>query len=215
MRARKGFLIVAAVLAAASGAMAQKTLTGGLTTGSGPYVPGYIPVGQSELHEPESLLFRRPGGLEPARITTPTTVWEYMQRGIHYQDDLQDTTDAMSDYQTAISMNSLSNNTCQIFTTVPPVSPNVNPPPCMFTPRLRLANLLMQTNPSQAIALFQQVLQIDASAPGRKRVDRRGIRSREPRLPPPRRHRPLYSRVLSPLTRRNWRSRRSPRAILR
>jgi hypothetical protein len=85
-----------------------------------------------------------------------------VQRGIHFQDDLQDTTDAIADYQTAISMNSLSNGTCQIFTTVPAVSPNTNPPPCMFTPRLRLANLVMPTTPDVAIGLFQQVLQIDA-----------------------------------------------------
>jgi tetratricopeptide (TPR) repeat protein len=155
--------MVSAVLALASGAMAQKTLTGGLTTGSGPYVPGVTFQSDNPNYMNRNpFFFEGRVDWNLLGITTPTTVWEYVQRGIHYQDDLQDTTDAISDYQTAISMNSVSNGTCQIFTTTPPVSPNVNPPPCMFTPRLRLGNLLMQTNPSQAIALFQQVLQIDA-----------------------------------------------------
>jgi hypothetical protein len=143
--------------------MAQKTLSGGLTTGNGPYVPGV--TFQSDN---PNYLNRNPFFFEGRvdwnllGIATPTTVWEYVQRGIHYQDDLEDTADAISDYQTAISMNSLSNNTCQILTGTPPASPNVNPPPCMFTPRLRLGNLLMRTQPDVAIGLFQQVLQIDA-----------------------------------------------------
>jgi tetratricopeptide (TPR) repeat protein len=155
--------MVAGMLALAPAAMAQQTLTGGLTTGTGPYVPGV--TFQSDN---PSYMNRNPFFFEGRvdwnllHIATPSTVWEFVQRGIHYQDDLEDTTDAIADYQTAISMNSLSNGTCQIFTTMPPVSPNVNPPPCMFTPRLRLGNLLMETNPGAAIALFQEVLQIDA-----------------------------------------------------
>ena len=163
MSIRKGVLIVSGLLAITSMAVAQKTLTGGLTTGTGPYVPGVTFQSDNPNYMNRNpFFFEGRVDWNLLGITTPTTVWEYVQRGIHYQDDLVDTTDAISDYQTAISMNSLSNNTCQIFTTTPPVSPNVNPPPCMFTPRLRLANLLMKTNPSQAITLFQQVLQIDA-----------------------------------------------------
>lgn len=163
MSFRKSLFIVSGLLAIASVAMAQKTLTGGLTTGTGPYVPGVtFQSDNANYMNRNPFFFEGRVDWNLLGITTPTTVWEYVQRGIHYQDDLVDTTDAISDYQTAISMNSVSNGTCQIFTTTPAVSPNINPPPCMFTPRLRLANLLMQSNPSQAIALFQQVLQIDA-----------------------------------------------------
>ena len=59
-------------------------------------------------------------------------------------------------------MNSLSNGTCQLITsTSTGFGQNVNPPPCMFTVRLRLGNLLKESNPDQAINLFNQVLQID------------------------------------------------------
>ena len=96
------------------------------------------------------------------KIATPSTAWEFVQRGIHYQDDRQDSTSAIADYRTAISMNSLANGTCQIFTTPVPVSPSVNPAPCMFTPRLRLAHLVKQDTPEVAIGLFREVLAIDA-----------------------------------------------------
>jgi tetratricopeptide (TPR) repeat protein len=95
------------------------------------------------------------------KITTPSNPWEFVQRAIHEQDDLQDTTDAIADYQTALAQNSLSNGTCQILTSVPANPQNVNPAPCMFTPRLRLAHLIKAGNPGGAITLFQQVLQID------------------------------------------------------
>jgi len=96
------------------------------------------------------------------KITTPSTAWEYAQRGIHEQDDLEDMTDAIADYNTAISMNSLSNGTCQLITSsFTGFGQTVNPPPCMFTVRLRLGNLLKETNPQGAIDLFNQVLQID------------------------------------------------------
>jgi tetratricopeptide (TPR) repeat protein len=95
-------------------------------------------------------------------ITTPSNAWEYAQRGIHFQDDLEDTASAIKDYNTAISMNSLTNGTCQLITsTATGFGQNVNPPPCMFTVRLRLGNLLKETDPGTAIDLFNQVLQID------------------------------------------------------
>ena len=66
-------------------------------------------------------------------------------------------------------MNSLlqSGGTCQIVTLAtvrswngtPPAQ--LNPAPCMFTVRLRLGYLWRETNPSAAIQLFQEVLQID------------------------------------------------------
>lgn len=93
-------------------------------------------------------------------IATPGNEWEYVQRGIHYQDDLEDTANAILDYQKALTTNSLSNNTCQIVTVAAPAG-NLTPP-CMFTVRLRLGVLLMQSNPTQALSLFQDVLKIDA-----------------------------------------------------
>jgi tetratricopeptide (TPR) repeat protein len=37
----------------------------------------------------------------------------------------------------------------------------LDPPPCMFTVRLRLGYLLMRDSPDEAITLFQEVLRID------------------------------------------------------
>ena len=49
-------------------------------------------------------------------------------------------TDAIADYQTSISMNNLANGTCQLITSATgPGAGTENPPPCMFTVRLRLA----------------------------------------------------------------------------
>jgi tetratricopeptide (TPR) repeat protein len=95
------------------------------------------------------------------KITTPANTWEFVQRGIHNQDDLEDSAAAIADYQQALSMNSLSNGTCQIVTVAVANSPNLNPAPCMFTPRLRLAHLVKGTTPLVAIGLFQEVLKID------------------------------------------------------
>ena len=96
------------------------------------------------------------------KIVVPANAWEFAQRGIHEQDDMEDIASAIADYTRAISMNSLSNGTCQLITASSPgFGQSVDPPPCMFTVRLRLGNLLKGTNPSGAIDLFQQVLQID------------------------------------------------------
>jgi hypothetical protein len=98
------------------------------------------------------------------KITTPSTPWEFTQRGIHNQDDLEDIPSAIADYQSALTMNSLGNGTCQIITTAAAAAPNatLTPAPCMFTPRLRLAHLLIDTQPDVAIGLYQEVLKIDA-----------------------------------------------------
>jgi tetratricopeptide (TPR) repeat protein len=93
-------------------------------------------------------------------IDTPQNAWEYMQRGIHEQDDLEDTASAIADYRTSISMNSLQNGTCQLVTTAP-VPSKLDPPPCMFTVRSRLGYLMLDIDPNEAIRLFQEVLQID------------------------------------------------------
>jgi tetratricopeptide (TPR) repeat protein len=94
-------------------------------------------------------------------ISTPSNAWEFAQRGIYKQDDLQDLAGAMVDYKQSISLNSLVNGTCQIVTTAIPTSGVINPMPCMFTVRLRLAGLLQQSSPQDAIALYQEVTTID------------------------------------------------------
>jgi tetratricopeptide (TPR) repeat protein len=93
------------------------------------------------------------------KITQPSNTWEYMERGIHEQDDLNDPTSAIADYQQSITMNNLANKTCQLVTTAP--TGPMNPPPCIFTVRLRLAGLLRATQPLEAIELYQEALAID------------------------------------------------------
>ena len=96
------------------------------------------------------------------KIDQPANAWEYAQRGIHKQDDLEDFAGAIDDYGKAVALNSIDNGTCQIITAVTPgFGQNTNPPPCMFTVRLRLGNLLKVTNPEEAIRLFHEVLTID------------------------------------------------------
>ena len=164
MRIRYTLPCLLGTLAMAAAAFAQHTPTNGLTTGNGPYVPGV-----TYQSDNPNYLNRNPFYFEGRvdwnllKITTPSTTWEFTQRGIHYQDDLQDMTSAIADYQTAISMNSLTNGTCQIITTaaLAAASTALNPAPCMFTPRLRLAHLMLDESPDVAIGLYQQVLQID------------------------------------------------------
>jgi len=96
------------------------------------------------------------------KIDQPSNAWEYAQRGIHKQDDLDDFAGAIADYRKSISMNNLADGSCQIVTSAPVgFGQNRNPPPCMFTVRLRLGNLLKRDDPQSAIALFQEVLKID------------------------------------------------------
>lgn len=95
------------------------------------------------------------------KITTPTDAWEFAQRGIYEQDDLENLDAAIADYREAYARNNLANGTCQIITSSASIGQNVNPAPCMFTFRLRLGYLLHETSPLEAISLFQEVLNID------------------------------------------------------
>src|SRR5213594_3685809 len=61
-------------------------------------------------------------------IDTPRDAWEFVQRGIYRQDDLENAAGAMDDYRRAIESNSLSNGTCQLVTTAP-VPADLTPPP--------------------------------------------------------------------------------------
>jgi tetratricopeptide (TPR) repeat protein len=130
---------------------------------SAPYVPGVTYQATNPNYpQPNPFYFEGRIDWNLLKITTPANAWEFAERGIYKQDDLQDTAGAIQDYQQSISRNSLTNGTCQIVTGAIPTSGVLNPAPCMFTVRLRLAGLLQQSNPQQAIALYQEVVKIDA-----------------------------------------------------
>jgi len=99
---------------------------------------------------------------EKLGIASPGNAWEYMQRGIHRQDVLEDRAGAIEDYQESLRLNNLGTGSCQIVTAVPAEDfGKLDPPPCMFTVRLRLGYLQMHDEPEKAVALFREVLQID------------------------------------------------------
>jgi len=127
----------------AMSAMGQGIPVAGVNTGDAAYVAGTT----YQVANPNYLTafpFNFEGRVDwnLLKITNPSTMWEFVQRGIHNQDDLEDYPAAIADYQKALSLNNLSNGSCQIFKTAPPATPNLTPAPCMFTPRLRLAHLL-------------------------------------------------------------------------
>src|SRR5579859_3284752 len=71
---------------------------------------------------------------EKLGIVTPSNAWEFTQRGIHRQDDLEDLEGAKADYAKALETNSLQNGTCQIVKSVPATGfGQLDPAPCMFT----------------------------------------------------------------------------------
>jgi tetratricopeptide (TPR) repeat protein len=132
----------------------------------GPSAPGYIP-GVSYQKTNSSYPQRNPFYFEGRidwnllNITQPSNAWDYMQRGIHEQDDLEDNANAIKDYEQSIALNNLSNKTCQLVTTPTPSTGQLDPPPCMFTVRLRLAGLLREEDPERAIELYNEALAID------------------------------------------------------
>jgi tetratricopeptide (TPR) repeat protein len=134
-------------------------------TPGGVYTPGQFQTTNPYYLLPNPFYFEGRIDWNLLGITQPSNAWEYMERGIHYQDDLDDTVNATADYQTALVLNSLQANTCQIVTAATLVNgalpSQLNPAPCIFTLRLRLGYLLQQSNPVQAISLFQEVVKID------------------------------------------------------
>jgi len=99
---------------------------------------------------------------EKLGIVSPANAWEYMQRGIHRQDDLDDVEGATADYRESVGLNSLGKGSCQLVTAAPAQDfGKLDPPPCLFTVRLRLGFLLLQGSPDEAVALFREVLRID------------------------------------------------------
>jgi tetratricopeptide (TPR) repeat protein len=101
---------------------------------------------------------------ELLKIDQPSTPWEFLQRGIHRQDDLEDNAGAIKDYRQSIALNNLDNGTCQLVTSAnvaQVATGKMDPAPCMFTPRLRLAGLLRDTDPAAAVELYEEALNID------------------------------------------------------
>jgi tetratricopeptide (TPR) repeat protein len=134
----------------------------GQSSTSPPYVPGVtFQTTNPNYPLPNPFYFEGRIDWNLLNITTPSNAWEFAQRGIYKQDDLADAAGAILDYQQSIAMNGLGNGTCQIVTAPVPTSGVLTPAPCMFTVRLRLAGLLQQGSPKQAISLYQEVTMID------------------------------------------------------
>src|SRR5205823_6349097 len=83
--------------------------------------------------------------------------------GIHRQDDLEDTAGAIADYRESVGLNSLEKGSCQLVTAAAagPDFGKLDPPPCLFTVRLRLGFLLLAGSPDESLAPFREVLRID------------------------------------------------------
>src|SRR5271167_290757 len=80
--------------------------------------PGYVPNVTFQKANPNYPIpnpFYFEGKIDYAKlgITQPANAWEFLQRGMHYQDDLDDIPDAIADYQQAFALNSLTKQTCQ------------------------------------------------------------------------------------------------------
>lgn len=131
----------------------------------GVYTPGQFQTTNPNYLLPNPFYFEGRIDWNLLGISQPMNAWDYMERGMHYQDDLDDVQSAIADYETALTFNSLQNNTCQIVTAASLVNGalpgTLTPAPCIFTLRMRLGYLEQQSNPAQAISLFQEVLQID------------------------------------------------------
>ena len=127
-----------------------------------PYKPGDFQNGNPNYPARNPFYFEGRVDWDLLQIGQPSNAWEYAQRGIHYQDDLGDAQRAIADYRQSISMNNLADGSCRIVTSAAAgFGQSTDPPPCMFTVRLRLANLLQDSDPQAAVNLFREVLQID------------------------------------------------------
>ena len=99
---------------------------------------------------------------ELLKIDQPSTAWEYMQRGIYRQDDLEDEEAAVEDYKKALEMKQSRERdlpACDLG--AGRFFDAYAPPPCMFTLRLRLGYLLIHDDPEESVRLFKEVLEID------------------------------------------------------
>src|SRR5258708_35465814 len=136
----------------------------GIAQGQSGYVPGVTFQKDNPNYPPRNpFYFEGRVDWNLLKIDQPGNAWEFEQRGMHKQDDLEDNAGAIADYRQAISLNDLDNGTCQLVTTIAQVNSGaqLTPPPCMFTVRLRLAGLLVDSEPYPSICLYYHVLSID------------------------------------------------------
>src|SRR5229473_1310766 len=144
--------------------LAVSLCTASVAHGQTGYVPGVTFQKDNPNYTPRNpFYFEGRVDWNLLKIDQPANAWEFEQRGMHKQDDLEDNAGAITDYRQAISTNNLDNGTCQLVTTAAQANSGaqLTPPPCMFTVRLRLAGLLVDSEPDQAIGLYNQVLAID------------------------------------------------------
>ena len=135
---------------------------GAFAQSSSTYIPGVtFQTDNPNYLKPNPFYFEGRVDWNLLKLAQPVNAWDFIQHGIYNQDDLRDKEAAIADYQMSISLNSLANGTCQIVSAPIPSSGNLTPAPCMFTVRLRLAGLLKDTDPKQAISLYSEVLKID------------------------------------------------------
>jgi tetratricopeptide (TPR) repeat protein len=126
------------------------------------YTPGEFQAANANYPVRNPFYFEGRIDWDLLKITQPSNAWEFAQRGIHEQDDLLDTSAAIADYKTSVSMNNLQDRSCQLITAAPTgFGQKIDPPPCMFTVRLRLGNLVKASDPTTALQMFDEVLTID------------------------------------------------------
>ncbi len=151
---------------------------------NGTYTPGQFQSSNPNYPNPNPFYFEGKIDWNLLGITQPQNAWEYLQRGMHFQDDLDDIPDAISDYQTSLSMNSLQNQTCQIVTAATLVLSTATVP-AQLTPRSMhvhravAARLLVARNrvPAPRLALPGSASNRSAKT-GSEHADRRGVRDR-------------------------------------
>src|SRR5260370_38799239 len=127
---------------------------------NGTCTPGQFQTSNPNYPKPNPFYFEGKIDWNLLGITQPQNTWEFLQRGMHFQDDVDDIPSAMSDYQTSLSMNSLQNQTCQIVTAATLVNGTVptqlSHAPGIFTGTMRQGLLLRETNPRAAVGLIQE-----------------------------------------------------------
>ena len=136
----------------------------GIAQGQSGYVPGVTFQKDNPNYPPRNpFYFEGRVDWNLLKIDQPSNAWEFEQRGMHKQDDLEDNTGAIADYRRAIALNNLDDGSCQLVITAAQANmgAQLTPPPCMFTVRLRLAVLLREQEPDYAIARYKEVLAID------------------------------------------------------
>ena len=85
------------------------------------------------------------------KITQPSNAWEYMQRGIHEQDDLAEHWRRHRRLPAVHRDEQSREQNLPVGHRRAHHRNDSNPPPCIFTVRLRLAGLLRDSHPKQAI----------------------------------------------------------------